>query len=201
MRKLLVSVLMISLLALLVGGATMAYFTDSESVAGNYFTTGTVDVATGGSLPFEVTGMAPGDSVTDYLIVKNDGDLDMLFRVWASWVNDAEFAKQFTVDVVLNPTGEGPGIPDGYTQYGSDGADTFDSKTIYQLTNANNAYNNHDAYFTDGWPMPPGYAAVYKITVTLNKNAGNEWAGRTFRATMKVDATQAANQTDGSVVY
>lgn len=79
------SMLVIILAAALVGGATMAIFTDEATNAGNSFAAGTVSVALGAQhVPVTVTNIAPGDIVTRSFTVTNDGTLELRFDVAAA---------------------------------------------------------------------------------------------------------------------
>jgi predicted ribosomally synthesized peptide with SipW-like signal peptide len=88
-RRILVTALAIGLLALLGGLAGFAVFTDSASVPGNTFTTGSVDISTnpppGAVISF--SGVAPGDQVTNPLIVSNLGTLQLRYAITGSATN------------------------------------------------------------------------------------------------------------------
>jgi predicted ribosomally synthesized peptide with SipW-like signal peptide len=88
-RKLLVTALAIGLLALLGGLAGFAVFTDSSSVPGNTFSTGSVDISTnpppGAVISF--TAMAPGDQVTNSLVVSNLGTMQLRYAITGSATN------------------------------------------------------------------------------------------------------------------
>ncbi|MBS4007218.1 MAG: SipW-dependent-type signal peptide-containing protein [Clostridium sp.] len=83
--KMFTSMLVIALAAALVGGATMAIFTDEAVNEGNTFTAGTIDINTVGAttLPLAAGNMAPGDTVTGSFTVENDGTLELRFDVSA----------------------------------------------------------------------------------------------------------------------
>src|SRR4030042_6354145 len=53
MKKILTSLLAVSAVAILVGAATTAVFSDTEESTGNTFTTGTIDIAVDGENPWE----------------------------------------------------------------------------------------------------------------------------------------------------
>lgn len=64
--------------ALMIGGATVAWFTDEAVNNGNSFAAGTLDISLDrpdGTHYFDITNIAPGDSGNSELIVKNDGSL------------------------------------------------------------------------------------------------------------------------------
>lgn len=88
--KMFTSMLVIALAAALVGGATMAIFTDEAVNEGNTFTAGEIDINTVGAttLPLAAGNMAPGDTITGSFIVQNDGSLDLRFDVSAEGSGD-----------------------------------------------------------------------------------------------------------------
>ena len=64
----------VGLLGLLAGLSSLAIFTDSAAVDGNSFTTGTVDISTAPTTALVTfSNMAPGDQVTNPLVVTNAG--------------------------------------------------------------------------------------------------------------------------------
>jgi predicted ribosomally synthesized peptide with SipW-like signal peptide len=220
--RMMISILVIALAAAMIGGATMSWFTSQANISGNTFAAGTLIVDLKGvqdsaEAPFTVSNMAPGDPASEYFIeVRNDGSLDMLFRVYVD-------------DDVANNVYTPQGLPDGYgtanldgvldvtvtlrpsdydysglTEYSQYGAEdnVIKNGKLSELIGEDQALNNEAAYFGDpSWPLPVGYVAVYKITVSLPTSAGNEYQGTDFSGTLKVDATQARNQVEGSVVY
>ena len=197
----LASIFIMTLVAAGVSVGTMAYFTDSESITGSSFTAGTVDVRLGGSLPFTGTNMAPGDTRTEYLIVVNDGSLDMLFRVYADNIDRPGFAGYFKVKVTMNPTtGTPPGIG-SYTQYGPNDL-VLHNGPLNSFIGVANAVDNLGAWReTPSWPLNPGYAAVYQIDVTMDFSTPDAYQGLTLTADLIVEATQADNQATWNVQW
>jgi len=81
-KKILLTMLGIGLLAMLSGLASLAVFTDTASVGGNTFATGTVDITTSPTTALVTfSGMAPGDSITDDITVTNAGTLALRYAV------------------------------------------------------------------------------------------------------------------------
>ncbi len=78
--KILMSLLIIGLTAMAVGGAmTGAYFSDTEDSTGNTFTAGTLDLTPDTSVAFVsgLTNLAPGvDNVAQSITVFNSGTID-----------------------------------------------------------------------------------------------------------------------------
>jgi spore coat-associated protein N len=87
--------------AALIGGGTFALFTESVTNAGNTFTAGEVKITdtTGGNIFSTSTlvgNLAPGDSETKTVKVKNDGNLDVWVRI--DQVNSKATGDLFTLD-------------------------------------------------------------------------------------------------------
>jgi predicted ribosomally synthesized peptide with SipW-like signal peptide len=83
--KMFMSMLVIALAAALVGGATMAIFTDTETNTGNTFTAGTVTLGIGSTtLEANAGNMAPGDVRGGSFNVTNTGLLELRFDVSAA---------------------------------------------------------------------------------------------------------------------
>lgn len=78
--KMFMSMLVIALAAALVGGATMAWFTDVETNAVNTFTAGELAIAVGTQTYTVVIGnMAPGDTISGTFTVSNTETLDLKY--------------------------------------------------------------------------------------------------------------------------
>lgn len=82
--RILMSMLVIALAAALVGGATMAWFTDTATVTANTFTAGTLRVAAGAqTYTVGIGNMAPGDTITGSFVVTNAGSLNLKYMTTA----------------------------------------------------------------------------------------------------------------------
>jgi hypothetical protein len=130
--------------------------------------------------------------------VKNDSTADMLFRLYAKNVSVTEsgLADYINVKVTLRPD-------DGYrNRLGGDLYGPFSpTLTIYDdslsgLIGVENALDNINAGCkgeADGVeyePLWPGYVATYKVEVSLDWEAGNEYQGEELTADLQLDATQ-----------
>lgn len=77
MKKILLSVLTISLVGAVAIGATGAYFSDTETSTGNTFTAGTIDLMVNSENPWTTSGVIggdvkPGEGATDWVITLNN---------------------------------------------------------------------------------------------------------------------------------
>ena len=87
MKKILVSLMTIAMVGALIGGGVYAYFSDTETSAGNVFTAGTLNLQVSGADPltahFAVTDTYGGGSGSDDWLLKNigtiAGSLDITF--------------------------------------------------------------------------------------------------------------------------
>jgi hypothetical protein len=84
MKKILSSIFTIFALTAIVAGGTQAVFVDTESVTGNTFAAGALDLELGGqeSVPFDLSDLVPGQSGTGKFTLTNatgsiDGVLDV----------------------------------------------------------------------------------------------------------------------------
>jgi hypothetical protein len=81
-RRILVSLIAISLLAACVSLGGLSLFTESVDNGSNEFTSGSVDISTSPDSAFiTMSNMAPGDSVTDQLTVSNDGNNELRYAM------------------------------------------------------------------------------------------------------------------------
>lgn len=199
--KMLIGVLMIVLVAALVGGATMAWFTSTATNNNNSFSSGTLVVGLNESAPFfDVSDMAPGDSASSYVEMRNDGSLDMLFKAYVdATVNEENIAEKLNVVVTLNPS-DYTALPGKYTSYGTADQVMY-TGPLSGLLGESNALNNIDAAFKYGWPLKADFAAVYKMEVTFDTSAGNDYQGKRFLGNLVVKGTQFDHQNKNSVSW
>lgn len=80
MGNIIKSLAMVVAVSAAVGGATVAYFSDTETSTGNAFAAGTLDLVVEGENPlttaFNIDGIAPGDMGAYEVTVENAGDVD-----------------------------------------------------------------------------------------------------------------------------
>ncbi len=122
-KKILITVTAIGALTLLAAIAGLAVFTDQETIGANAFDTGTIDLSTAPTTALVTfTGMVPGDSVTNSLVVSNIGSKEFRYAISSTATNgdalslkDALTLTIKTIDVTT------PGTP----------CDDFDGTQIY----------------------------------------------------------------------
>lgn len=121
--RVLAVLLAIGVLSLLSGIAGLAVFTDQETIGANAFDTGDVDLTTAPTTALVTfTNMAPGDSITDDVLVTNAGSMALRYAISSSATNadalglkDALTLTIKTIDVTT------PGTP----------CDDFDGTQLY----------------------------------------------------------------------
>jgi len=132
-RRFLVSFVMIALAALLIGGASFAIFTSTDSNAANEFNAGTLVVAAGAQeYTVSLTNMAPGDTINGSFVVSNTGSLELRFDTTANPSGVLfEGATPATVSIA-NPT-------DVVVAAGGTAVVTY---TVHMPIGADNGYQN-----------------------------------------------------------
>ncbi|GBE58375.1 camelysin metallo-endopeptidase [bacterium BMS3Abin01] len=103
-KRILISVLAVSLLAMLAGAGTYAYFSDSETSSGNSFAAGTLDLKVadndegygdGVSQTWVIGNMVPGvSSVTNSMSLQNAGSVN---------ADHIELGFSYSIDETSNP--------------------------------------------------------------------------------------------------
>ena len=112
LKRILLTIAAIGALTLLAAMAGLAVFTDQETIGANAFDTGTIDLSTAPTTALVTfTGMAPGDTVTNSLVVSNIGSLEFRYAISSTATNadglglkDALVLTIKTIDVTLPAT-------------------------------------------------------------------------------------------------
>ncbi|MDI6631481.1 MAG: TasA family protein [Thermoanaerobacteraceae bacterium] len=143
MRKILIALLGVLLVAALAGAGTFAYFSDTETSTGNTFAAGTIDLTLNQSAPapINLTNMKPGDDVSATITVQNVGSLAGKLYADASYTeqdntNTTEFTTNMTADQtakMLLITAFTADSIDILSQIPD--VDTDSRKTVYDLVN------------------------------------------------------------------
>lgn len=201
-RAVTMSVMLISLAALLVGLGTFAYFSDSASSTGNTFTAGNMlfnikDPGSSGHTMFAVTNMKPGGVSASCIAVVNDSSLDMGMK-WHAWISDGtpnDLGPALEAKVTLNP-GAGSGCDSayasiaGYLNAGTSGEVITDWTSFASLGAGNTVLQ---WVHPGGYDFMPNWGSVYKLEVRIKSTAGNEFQGTSYVGNLNFYATQANN--------
>jgi spore coat-associated protein N len=171
----------LSLAALLIigiiGGATFAYFSDTESSTGNTLTAGTLDLKIDGGdiavTTFNVSGVAPGDSGSGNSILTNAGNMAGELDITTSAITNT-------------------GAASGSTEYGDDSGDLGASAEIamYLDIDQSGTWNTGDiGLMSDG--------TTYAFPTALDYDIINNYGSETWN---EVVTTMAASASDNIVV-
>ncbi len=136
MKKILFSLMTVALVVGLVGAGAFAYFSDTETSAGNTFTAGTLDLEVDGQNPltatkFTVTNMRPGNQPKGKYKLENIGTLDGYIDLENVTVTSYENIRTEAEVEAGDPTAGDPGMGNGelqnvvnlrlFVDYGGDG--------------------------------------------------------------------------------
>lgn len=168
---------------------TLALFTDQETVTAD-FTTGTIDLdgTKIDALVLTTSALMPGDTVTDDVVVENDGTAQLRYAMSTSSTNadskalrDALTLTIKTVDVTT------PGTP----------CDNFDgASTLYSgVLGASTAKFGDPTQGSDSGDrtLDAGANETLCFRVSLPSGTGNSYQGATTTTTFTFDAEQTAN--------
>ena len=188
-RKIALSLFSIASALVIVGGATYAYFTSSQSSLGNTISTGTMNFegiiadtsgsSVGDSGKFSVSNLVPGDSLVRCLWVKNTGTTAGRYKIYATAESgDTSLGNLLTISATLNPTiSDCSGLSNPFstgTIYGPDNL----AKSEWQNVPSRGSFMSSDP--TTGTPfkilsgepaMPGDYYSLFRITVALDSSA------------------------------
>lgn len=100
MRKMWTALLAVGILAGAPWALTQAIFTDSQALASNTFSTGSVDISTSPtSALITYTAMAPGDKVTAPVTVTNGGTLQLRYALTTSISGSSTLSDGLTLAI------------------------------------------------------------------------------------------------------
>ena len=190
-RRLLGLLVLLILLIPSVGASylTLALFTDQETVSAD-FTTGTIDLdgAKIDALVLTTSALMPGDTITDDVVVENDGSAQLRYSMITASTNadskalrDALTLTIKTIDVTtpLTPCDNFDGASTLYN--GILGASTA------KFGNPNPGSDSGDR------TLNAGANETLCFRVSLPSGTGNSYQGATTTTTFTFDAEQTAN--------
>lgn len=184
--KIFKSLFVVLAMAAMVVGATSAIFTDTDSVVGNTFSTGTLDIVVneGTNKPMSVSGMLPGDSISGWFDAYNQGSLEAEYWFYIDNVT-GDTALRDALQIELKDGGY-TGACDGPTIY------TGPLSALIGSANQNMTSDNnvHAGSTNGGDNIRAGWTQRICQTVTLPSTAGNEVQGQTVTFDEVMYATQ-----------
>ena len=168
----------------------LSVFTDTASVPGNTFTTGTVDISTSpASALVTYSGMAPGDKVTQPLTVSNDGSLELRYAVTSLATNTDAKGLRAQLDLRIKSgvttCTNGGFDTDGTLLYGP--ADLGNDPAINVIGDPTQGADTGDR------TLAGSGSEVLCFQVELPLSTGNPFQGATTTATFTFEAEQTAN--------
>lgn len=174
-RSIASSLVMIALLAAVVAGGTIAIFTDQAVQNSTPITAGTVDIAAGDSSSWsaDAGNMAPGDTVTKTVYVRNNGTLELKYGLDGA-IEGALFTCQ-------------PASPD--CDGGPAGLSLARNGTpLFQWT-----AGTHTSGAAKAYVLAPGASDTWDLQVALPLAAGDSYQADAGNFTLTFDAEQTAN--------
>ncbi len=188
-RKMTATVLTLLAFAGLVSVGTMALFTDQAQVGANTFATGDVDISTTPSTALvSFSNMAPGDTITDDLVLNNTSSLATRYSISASADNtDTKGLKDQLVLTIKTVDVTTPASPcdnfDGTELYTGD-VDSSAGKLVGDSTAGNH---------TGDRALVANTGETLCFRVNLPTATGNAFQNASTTATFTFDAEQTVN--------
>ena len=186
-KKLLATVAVLALFVSVISLGVLALFTDTASVPGNTFSTGTVDISTApASALVTFSGMAPGDQVTNPITVTNAGTLQLRYAV-TSTTTENTLAAQLDLTIksgVTTCTNAG---------FSVDGAVVYATGDLGSTTGVNVIGNPAQGSQAGDRTLNAAANEVLCFNVSLPLATGNAFQGLSTTATFAFQAEQTAN--------
>lgn len=185
----LLALLGIGLLGLITAASSLAVFTDSASVGSNTFSAGTVDISTSPtSALVTYSGMAPGDLVTNPLVVTNAGSLQLRYAISSSATNpDSKGLKDQLTLTIKTIDVTTPGVP----------CDDFDGTQLYtgDMDGTTGALVGSSVQGSQAGDrtLSSSSSETLCFRVQLPSSTGNGFQNATTTATFTFDAEQTVN--------
>ena len=188
LNKIVAGSVMLAIGALLLGAGGLAVFTDSAAVSGNDFSTGDVDIsASPATAVVTFANMAPGDRITDDVVVANDGSLDLRYAITASATSSTPELKDQLSLIVKTVDVTTPGTP----------CDNFDGTQVYSgdLDGTGGVVMGSNAQGAQAGDrtLTAGNNETLCFRVELPLATGNSYQTKSTTATFTFDAEQTTN--------
>lgn len=182
-KKLWIAMLGVGLVAGAPWAFTHALFSDSQAVAGNTFSTGTIDISTSPtSALVTYSGMAPGDKVTAPITVSNAGSLQLRYAMSTSISGSTTLSDGLTLTIKSGVT------TCSNAGFGTDGTQVYTgSVTAGAIGSSAQGSQAGDRTLT------AGSSEALCFQVQLPTAAANSLQNLSATATFTFDAEQTAN--------
>lgn len=184
--RILASVAVLAMAGAIFTVSSLALFTDSESVTGNAFTTGSVDLtATPATAVVSASAMAPGDQVTAELDVANSGTLELRYSM-SSVTTEDTLAGELVLTVKQGVT------TCDDANWAADGTNLY-SGILGTMAGINVIGDPTQGAQAGDRVLAAGASEPLCFNVTLPLSASNASEGQTTTATFTFDGEQTAN--------
>jgi len=185
--KLIATVMVVALLAAVLTLTALTLFTDTQSVPGNTFTTGTVDISTSPtSALVTFSGMAPNDQVVNPITVSNAGTLQLRYAVTSTTTENTLAAQlDMTIKSGVTTCTTGGFDTDGTVLYGpADLGSTAGTNVVGNPAQGSQAGDR---------TLNAAAGEVLCVKVSLPSSTGNTFQGLTSTATFAFQAEQTSS--------
>jgi len=187
-RTIVIGLLAIGILAAGIGLGTGALFTDTQGVPANTFSTGTVDISTNPTTALVTfSGMAPGDQVTNPIVVTNSGTLGLRYAVTSATTTENTLAAQLDLTIksgVTTCTNAG---------FGAGGTVIYGPADLGSMAGINIIGDPTQGAQTGDRALAGSAYETLCFNVSLPSSTGNAFQGQTTTATFTFSAEQTAN--------
>lgn len=186
-RKLAATIVVLALLVGLLTVSALAVFTDSQSVAANTFSTGTVDISSSpASALVTFSSMLPGDQVTAPITVTNAGTADLRYAI-TSTTTENVLAAQLDLTIksgVTTCTNAG---------FSASGTVVYGPADLGAVAGANIVGNPAQGSQAGDRSLIASANEVLCFNVTLPLSTGNTYQNLSSTATFSFQAEQTRN--------
>lgn len=188
-----------SVLGLAVAGATLAVvatgalFTDSQSVGGNTFETGDVEITTSVTtdlVSYTSPKMMPGDSVVDLLTVTNGGTVEMRYAATSTTDEDTLAAQ---LDLVIWDEAEETSSGDSTCDSTPPATTLYATGDLGSTTGVNVIGDPAQGANTGDQVLAAAATQDLCFKVSLPSSTGNTYEALSTTATFAFEAEQTAN--------
>ncbi len=207
MTRILLSLFTIGVVMALATTATLAFFTDTKTIADNTLSTAgdldfqfvMTDTAGASVAAFVQNGLRPGQSATRCLWIRNNSDVPGRYKIYRSNPDsgDGALGNALQLDAILNPSaGNCAGLsrPAGFAEplvYGPADTAKAEWQDVALRGGDFDSANTTPFLILEQEPaMDPGYYSVFAVTVTLPATADSGLAGKTYTTPIELFGMQ-----------
>jgi len=186
-RKLMATIVVLAAFVALLSISVLALFTDTASVPGNTFSTGTVDITTSPTTALVTfSAMAPGDQVTAPITVTNAGTLQLRYAVTSTTTEDVLAAElDLTIKSGVTTCTNGG--------FGTDGTVVYAAADLGSMAGVNVVGDPAQGAQAGDRTLNASANEILCFNVSLPTSATNAAQGLTTTATFAFEAEQTSS--------